>query len=153
MEDRLFRDAMGRFANEIRIVTMDDEGKDRGMTVNAFMSISLEPKLIAISIDHTASMYDKLKKADAFGVSVLKDNQQDYSMIFARQKEADGPIPFEYLDGVPVIENSLAALSCKVYKKVEAGDHTIILGEVTELKIESGEPVIFYGGKYRNLQS
>jgi len=153
MEDRLFRDAMGRFATGITIVTMDDEGKDRGMTVNAFMSISLEPKLIAISIDHTASMYDKLMKADTFGVSVLKDNQQDYSMIFARQKEADGPIPFEYLDGVPVIENSLAALSCKVYKKVEAGDHTIILGEVTELKIESGEPVIFYGGKYRNLQS
>src|SRR5699024_5028725 len=127
MEDRLFRDAMGRFATGITIVTMDDEGQDRGMTVNAFMSISLEPKLIEKTIDNRASMYEQIMKAEALGVSVHKDNQQDDSMIFARQKEADGPIPFEYLDGVPVIENSLAALSCKVYKKVEAGDHTIIL--------------------------
>src|SRR5690625_6620049 len=60
MDDRLFRDAMGKFATGITIVTTNYENEVMGMTVNAFMSISLEPKLIAISIDESASMYDIL---------------------------------------------------------------------------------------------
>lgn len=151
MDDRLFRDAMGKFATGITIITIDDNRKERGMTVNAFMSISLDPKLIAISIDHKASMYEKLIETNTFGVSILKESQKEYSMVFARQIKTQKPIPFERLHGVPVIENSLASLSCRVYDKFEAGDHTIILGEVTALNIEDDEPIVFFGGKYRTL--
>lgn len=151
MDERLFRDAMGKFATGITIVSINDNGKNIGMTVNAFMSISLDPKLIAVSIDERASMYDKLYKTEKFGVSILKENQKDLSMIFARQKEQDREIEFVDLDGVPVLGNSLAALSCKVTDKVKAGDHLIYIAEVTDLTINEGLPILYFGGKYRKL--
>ena len=94
MDERLFRDAMGKFATGITIVSINDNNEYRGMTVNAFMSISLNPKLIAVSIDENAGMYDKLKNTTKFGVSMLKEEQRDLSMIFARQKEKDRVIEF-----------------------------------------------------------
>lgn len=153
MDERLFRDAMGKFATGITIVTIDDKGKNIGMTVNAFMSISLNPKLIAVSIDEKASMYDKLDKTETFGVSILKEEQKDYAMIFAKQKEKDREIIFMEQDGVPVIKDALATLSCKVQDKVRAGDHLIYIAEVTDLKMSDGEPVLYFGGKYRSIES
>src|SRR5690625_2185129 len=132
MDERLFRDAMGKFATGITIVSMNDNDKPVGMTVNAFMSISLDPKLIAVSIDERASMYDKLKKTDRFGVSILKEEQKDLSMVFARQKESDREINFVALDGTPVLDGALATLSCKVHDRVKAGDLFILIAEVTE---------------------
>lgn len=153
MDERLFRDAMGKFATGITIVTMDDHGETIGMTVNAFMSLSLQPKLIAVSIDKSASMYDKLNSTDKFGVSILSDKQKDLSMIFAKQKEKDREITYVEQDGVQVIENALATLSCTVKEKVEAGDHLIYIAEVTDLHISDGEPVVYFGGKYRTIES
>src|SRR5699024_12340005 len=89
MHDRLFRDAMGKFATWITIVSIDYGGEILGMTVNAFMSVSLDPKLIAISIDEKASMYNKLQETKKFGVSILAEEQKDISMIFAKQKEKE----------------------------------------------------------------
>lgn len=151
MDERLFRDAMGKFATGITIVSMNDEGKNIGMTVNAFMSISLNPKLIAVSIDESASMYDKLNNTEKFGISILKEDQQDLSMIFARQKEKDREIEFVDLDGVPVLKDALATLSCKVINKVKAGDHLIYIAEVTDLTIDEGSPILYFGGKYRKI--
>lgn len=151
IDERLFRDAMGKFATGITIVSMNDEGKNIGMTVNAFMSISLNPKLIAVSIDENASMYDKLCNTEKFGVSILKENQQDFSMIYARQKEKDREIEFIDLDGVPVLKEALATLSCKVTNKVKAGDHVIIIAEVTDLTVDEGLPLLYFGGKYRKV--
>src|SRR5690625_4220042 len=102
MDERLFRDAMRKFATGITIVTIQDEENPIGMTVNTFMSISLDPKLIAISIDESASMYDKLNQADRFGISILREDQTDLSKIFARQKVQSEAIPFKELNGVPV---------------------------------------------------
>lgn len=151
MDERLFRDAMGKFATGITIVSMNDEGKNIGMTVNAFMSISLNPKLIAVSIDESASMYDKLNNTEKFGISILKEDQQELSMIFARQKEKDREIEFVDLDGVPVLKDALATLSCKVINKVKAGDHLIYIAEVTDLTIDEGSPILYFGGKYRKI--
>src|SRR5699024_3323185 len=147
------RDAMGTFATGITVVTINTPEKPVGMTVNAFMSISLDPKLIAISIDKSATMYDQLDQADTFGVSILKKEQEELSMIFARQKEEIEEIPYTYLDGVPVLDNSLTALSCRVYNKVMAGDHLIYIAEVTDIKMTKGEPTIFFGGEYQGLKN
>lgn len=152
MEERLFRDAMGKFATGITIVSIHDHGNNIGMTVNAFMSISLNPKLIAISIDERASMYHKLKQTEKFGVSILSEEQKDYSMIFARQKEKDRDISFFDQDGVPVLENALATLSCKVKEKVKAGDHLIYIAEVTDLAVQEGSPVLYFDGNYRQIE-
>jgi len=152
MDERLFRDAMGKFATGITVVSIYDHYEPIGMTVNAFMSISLDPKLIAISIDEDAGMYDQLKNTKTFGVSLLKEEQKDLSMIFARQKEKDREIEFIEQNNVPVINNSLATLSCEVDQKVEAGDHLIIIAEVTDLTIQDGLPILYFGGKYRTIK-
>ncbi|MEI3604803.1 flavin reductase family protein [Pseudogracilibacillus sp. SE30717A] len=151
MDERLFRDAMGKFATGITVVSIKDNDRYTGMTVNAFMSISLNPKLIAISIDERAGMYDKLKSSKKFGVSVLKEDQKDLSKIFARQKEQDQEIAFIEQDGVPVIKNSLATISCETEQQIKAGDHLIFIAKVTDINIQDGEPILYFGGNYRTV--
>jgi|SRR5690625_666485 len=152
MDDRLFRDAMGKFATGITIVTTNYENEVMGMTVNAFMSISLEPKLIAISIDESASMYDILQETKKFGVSILTKNQKDLSMIFAKQIEEDREVNFLQQDGIPVIEDSFVTLSCHVQDMIKAGDHMIFIAEVSEIVINEGEPLAYAESKYQSIK-
>ncbi|MTW84855.1 flavin reductase [Virgibacillus dakarensis] len=154
MDSRFFRDAMGKFATGITIVTTNYNDEIIGMTVNAFMSVSLDPKLIAISIDEKASMYDKLQNTKKFGLSILSEDQKELAMIFARQIEKDRQkIPYIELDNIPVIDNSLAAMSCYVKDIAKAGDHMILIAEVTQINMGQGDPVLFFGGKYRSIAS
>jgi flavin reductase (DIM6/NTAB) family NADH-FMN oxidoreductase RutF len=152
MDNRAFRDTMGKFATGITVVTTELEGNVHGMTVNAFMSVSLEPKLVAISIDEKASMYTILPQTRKFTVSFLNEDQQKLSMIFAKQLIEETSIEFDRLDGQPVLKDALAAISCEVHDMVKAGDHTIFIGEVTDLTLKEGEPLLYFGGKYRNME-
>lgn len=152
MDERLFREAMGKFATGITIVSMYDQDETIGMTVNAFMSISLDPMLIAISIDEGASMYDKFNIDTIFGLSILKDHQEDLSTYFARQKELDYNVKFIEQSKVPVIDDALAKLSCQVVQQVDAGDHTILIAQVDAITINEGKPVVYFGSNYRYLQ-
>ncbi|MRH42591.1 flavin reductase [Aquibacillus halophilus] len=152
MDNQLFRNAMGRFATGITVVTTEYKGEIHGMTVNAFMSVSLDPKLIAISIDEQATMYDKLQETKKFGLSILTEQQKDLSMIFAKQKEADQEIEYEFQDSNPVLKDSLATLSCTVQDMAKAGDHLIFIAEVSEVKVNSGDPILYYGGQYRETK-
>src|SRR5690606_25945114 len=113
MDDLLFRKAMGKFATGITVVTFKSDGELKGITVNAFMTVSLNPKLILISIDENSSSYPKILNASRFGVSILREDQKDISMIFAKQKKADREIEYVDIDGIPVIKGSLAMLSCR----------------------------------------
>ncbi|MFC4557254.1 flavin reductase family protein [Virgibacillus kekensis] len=152
MDTRFFRNAIGKFATGISVVSTEYNGEVMGMTVNAFMSVSLNPRLIAISIDEKARMYDKLKETGKFGISILKDSQKDLSMIFAKQMDKDREVQFVELDGNPVLEDSIVTLSCYVKETAKAGDHMIFIAEVTDIEMKDGEPVLYYGGQYRNLQ-
>lgn len=152
-EKRLFRDALGKFATGITIVSIDYNGEILGMTVNAFMSVSLDPNLIAISIDEKASMYNKLQETQEFGLSILAEDQKEISMIYARQMEKDREIPYIRLDNIPVITDSVAALSCHIKEVAKAGDHMIFIAEVTGLTMKENEPILFFSGKYRTIKS
>jgi len=153
MDKRLFRDIMGKFATGITIVSIDYDGEILGMTVNAFMSVSLEPSLIAISIDEKASMYHKLQKTKKFGLSILAEDQKEISMIYAKQMAKDREIPYRRLDNIPVVTDSIATLSCHVKDTAKAGDHMIFIAEVTDLTVNEKEPILFFGGKYREIKS
>ncbi|SET96209.1 NADH-FMN oxidoreductase RutF, flavin reductase (DIM6/NTAB) family [Salinibacillus kushneri] len=152
MDNREYRKAMGKFATGITVITGEFEGAVQGMTVNAFMSVSLNPRLITISIDERASMYEKLQNHNRFGVSVLSEEQKPFSMIFAKQIEKDREIPYEYRDGVPVIKDSLVSLSCSIQNKVKAGDHMLFIAEVTDVQVKEGSPILFYNSEYRNIK-
>src|SRR5699024_5098452 len=153
MEDRTFRNAMGRFATGVTVITVNEGGETHGMTANAFMSVSLDPKLVLISIDNRANMLDKLKTADSFGISMLREEQKYLAKHFAKQEAFEGEISFDVIDEVPVLRDSLTALVCKNYQQIPAGDHTLILGQVEEILFEEGEPLTFFKGQYGGIRS
>jgi len=158
-----FRRTMGKFATGVTVVSMLAPDATTtphtqaapecafGITVNAFMSVSLEPTLIAISIDKSAHAHATLAAAEHFGVSVLAEDQQHLSDHFAGRRVDMGLEPFEEVSGFPVVAGAIAQLVCRSYKSFEAGDHTIFLGEVLALRHEDGRPLIFHGGRYDNL--
>ena len=147
LDERTFRNAMGKFTTGVTVITTVVGEEVHGMTANAFMSVSINPKLITVSIDEKAHMHEKIRKASKFAVSVLKEDQIDTSMHFAGQKETKG-IEFSWFKGIPVIKNSLANIVCEVYDSIKAGDHTLYIGKVIDLSMEEGDPLVFYEGKY-----
>ncbi|MFD2924513.1 flavin reductase family protein [Halobacillus naozhouensis] len=148
MEDRLFRDAMGKFATGVTVITTEIENEVHGMTANAFMSVSLDPKLISISIDERAGMHGKLKHSGKFAVNILSEKQQDISMHFAGQKKENREINFDWLKETPVIKDSLVTIVCNVYSTHKAGDHTLFIGEVIHVETNEDHPLTFYKGQY-----
>ncbi|RUL55057.1 MULTISPECIES: flavin reductase family protein [Lysinibacillus] len=151
MEDRLFRDAMGKFATGVTVVTTQFENNTYGMTANAFMSVSLDPKLVVVSIGHKANFLSKVKESKKFAVNILAANQKHYSQAFAGQLKEEIEIEFNQLAGLPVLAGALAQVSCEVVAEHVEGDHTLFIGKVLDIKLEDGEPLIFYAGKYREL--
>lgn len=83
IDKREFRNTLGRFATGVTIVTAVEEGNVHGMTANAFMSVSLEPPLVLVSIDHKAKMHQILPKTRVYGISILREDQEAVSQHFA----------------------------------------------------------------------
>lgn len=154
MDDRLFRNAMGKFATGVTVITTEHEGQVHGMTANAFMSVSLDPKLVVISIGEKARCLSKIQESKIFAVNILAADQQEHSMIFAGQKKDAEPVDFERLADLPVLPGALAQISCDVVSQYVEGDHTLFIGKVRDIKLdESQEPLLFYAGKYRTLET
>jgi len=153
MDERRFRKAMGTFPTGVTVITTQAEDGIHGMTANAFMSVSLQPPLILIAIDEKARMLEKIKQVNRFGISILKDNQRDLSMHFAGQKKMKEAIRFDWVSGLPVIAGSLAQFACTTEKAIVAGDHTLFLGKVDEIRLnDSQNPLTFYQGNYYQLE-
>lgn len=152
MDERLFRDAMGKFATGVTVVVTELKGEIFAATVNAFMSVSLNPMLILISLNKTSQTLNKIKQRQLFTVNVLNKDQINISNHFASKKKSTKEIEFDFLDGMPVIPNSLAQIICTVSSEYEEGDHVLIVGKVTNLQIFEGEPLIFSEGGYRTLK-
>ncbi|MGF6951067.1 flavin reductase (DIM6/NTAB) family NADH-FMN oxidoreductase RutF [Neobacillus sp. B4I6] len=151
MDDRLFRTAMGKFATGVTVIATDVEGDVHGMTANAFMSVSLSPKLVVISIGEKAKILEKIKQSQTFSVNILAADQQELSMIFAGQIKEPREVIFDRLDGKPVLAGAVAQIACEVSAEHIEGDHTLFIGKVTDIKHEDAEPLLFYSGRYRTL--
>ncbi|KKK39129.1 flavin reductase [Mesobacillus campisalis] len=151
MDDRLFRNAMGTFATGVTVITTEAEGEVHGMTANAFMSVSLDPKLVVISIKENARILSKIQESKTFAVNILSDEQQEESMIFAGQIKEKRKVAFGRLSGQPVVPGALAQITCEVSAEHVEGDHTLFIGKVTDIHLEDGNPLLFYKGRYRSL--
>ncbi|HLR69619.1 flavin reductase family protein [Virgibacillus alimentarius] len=150
MDDRVFRNTMGKFATGVTVITTKVGEDVHGMTANAFMSVSLDPKLITISIDNKANMLEKIKSSGQFAVSILGEEQQDISMHFAGQKKKEDGIDFDLVHNVPIVRDALATVVCDVHDSHVVGDHTLFIGKVFEISLRDGNPLTFYQGKYGN---
>jgi flavin reductase (DIM6/NTAB) family NADH-FMN oxidoreductase RutF len=150
-----FRAAMGRFPCGITVVTARDEkGRDHGMTVSAFCSVSLEPAYVLVCIGHDASMHDLMKQVRHVGINVLSNQQEALSRRFA-DPESDrfdgiGYARGEY--GVALLEDALVHLECEVVGRHEAGDHTIVVCGVERAAARDGRPLLYYRGGYAQLE-
>ena len=148
---RAFRNALGRFATGVTIVTTMDDGRPHGMTANAFMSASLAPPLIVVSIDNRSNMHRILPGTGRFGVSVLAEHQELLSNHFAGRPQEALQIPFVTQRGIPLLEGAVAYFIARVVDMHIAGDHTLYVGEVEHFEDLQGRPLLFHAGKYRRL--
>jgi flavin reductase len=151
MTDREFRDAMGRFATGVTIITTPDEGRVHGMTANGFMSVSLEPRLVLVSLANRSRMREIVEATGVYGVSVLSAAQESLSDHFAGRVVPDLEPTFASAEGIPVVEGALAQIAASVVDLRPAGDHTLVIGEVRWLRVRDERPLIFHGGVYRGL--
>ena len=156
---RAFRDVCGRFATGVTVVTMHDGGQPHGFTVNAFASVSLDPSLLLVCIDKAASVYEAMERAGSFTVNILTEDQRELADFFAshgREEEGDTMGGFPYRSGKtgsPILEGTLGWIDCRFWRQSDAGDHTMVLGEVVDMELlrPDGAPLLFYAGGYRRL--
>ncbi len=154
----LFRRVMGSFPTGITVLTAEREpGQVHGMTANSFTSVSLNPLLILVCVDHKARLLSHLRAKRRFGVNILKDSQQALSQLFAKPQqdpaeEARLGVRFQWTaTGIPLLEDALAHLACNVVAEHVSGDHTIFVAEVESLDLKEGEPLLYHRGAYRRL--
>jgi flavin reductase (DIM6/NTAB) family NADH-FMN oxidoreductase RutF len=150
-----FRSALRRFATGVTIVTVSGAGELHGMTASSFASVSLDPPLVLVCLDKSSRTLTLVADTGAFAINVLRADQQEASRAFARP----GSKPFASLphrkgaNGAPVLDEAIAVLECTTYRVFEAGDHEVVLGEVTATAVPGGEPLVYFDGAYRSLSS
>jgi flavin reductase (DIM6/NTAB) family NADH-FMN oxidoreductase RutF len=149
-----FRRTLGMFATGVTVLTARVGEQVHGMTANAFMSVSLQPPLILISIDRRARMGALLHQGTRFGVSVLEARQTGLSDRFAGRLADDPPeATFEVVHETPLVEGALAHLVAQVVRSYWGGDHSLFLGQVEFARYGEGRPLLFHGGRYERLVS
>jgi flavin reductase (DIM6/NTAB) family NADH-FMN oxidoreductase RutF len=151
-----FRSVLGRFASGVTVVTARDrEGRDHGMTVSAFSSLSLAPPLILICIEHGASMHGVLAETAHFAVNMLSVGQEALSRRFS---SPDAHLRFDGVGytrgqtGTALLDDVLAYLECRLVDRHASGDHTIFIGEVEAALARPERPLLYYRGGYAQLE-
>jgi flavin reductase (DIM6/NTAB) family NADH-FMN oxidoreductase RutF len=149
---------MGCFATGVTIITVDLEGEVHGMTANALASVSLDPLLLLVCVDHSARTHAHLHAKKRFGINILAEQQRVISEYYARpvnsheDAEAEAGARFDRTaHGTPILQGALAYLECKLRSAQEAGDHTVFIAEVEDVVVRPGEPLLFFRGRYRKI--
>jgi len=153
-----FRKAMGCFATGVTILTLDLAGEVHGMTANAFASVSLDPPLVLVCVDHSARTHAHLHAKKRFGVNILAEDQRLISEYYARpvysheRAEQEAGARFDRTaQGTPILHGALAYLECKLQSAEQAGDHTIFIAEVEDVVVRRGQPLLFFRGQYQKI--
>lgn len=147
-----FRRTLGMFATGVTVITTQDGEQVHGMTANAFMSVSLRPPLVVISVDRRAKMHALLHEGRRYGISVLADEQRALSDHFAgRAPEGTEEVEFDLVHETPLVRGALAHLVARVVRSYWGGDHSLFVGQVEYARYGEGQPLLFHGGRYEHL--
>ena len=155
VDDEHFKLAMSHFASGVSVVTTEHDGKPYGLTVASFASLSLHPPLVIVCIEKSVKSHDAIAASKKFGVSILASGQTDISNRFATKLEdkfADVPTRRGEL-GIPLIEGALTAIECRVREQLPGGDHTIFVGEVVDVQVREGAPLVYFRSGYHHLKA
>ncbi|MEX2601807.1 MAG: flavin reductase family protein [Balneolaceae bacterium] len=141
----------------VTVVTASNGSSTRGITIGSFTSLSMEPPLISFNVEKESQMHEILQECDSFVVQIPHAAQDELCTRFALPDQSDEE-QFEGIayrlseKGVPILEDVVAVLECSPYKWVDAGDHTLIIGEVEKVEILKNDPAILYlNGAYLNM--
>jgi flavin reductase (DIM6/NTAB) family NADH-FMN oxidoreductase RutF len=147
-----FRECMGHFTTGVTVVIAEGPGGPAGATINSFTSVSLDPLLVLASLSHTSRTLEAVRVSARFTVSVLARGQQDVARRFSRTRE---PFPHEDVsrstDGQLYVREALAYLSCHMHSLITLGDHDVVVGEIDDMGIEQGHPLVFHRGDFVEL--
>jgi flavin reductase (DIM6/NTAB) family NADH-FMN oxidoreductase RutF len=144
------RRTLGMFATGVTVITTLKGEQVHGMTANAFMSVSLEPPLVLISVDRGTKMCHMLHEGMHYGVSVLCATQAELSDRFAG-RSANADPRFLIVKDTPLVDGALAHFVARVEKSYWGGDHSLFLGRVEYARQNPGTPLLFHGGRYEKL--
>ena len=150
-----FRRVLSHFATGVTLITtLDGDARPTGLTASAFTSVSLEPPLVLVCVDHKAQCFPAIREAGRFAVNILGADQEHLSRRFAsaRTDKFDG-VTYEVSDrGLPLIAGALARLECTTMSAHVEGDHTIFVGRVDGADVSSGQPLLYFRGHYNRLE-
>jgi flavin reductase (DIM6/NTAB) family NADH-FMN oxidoreductase RutF len=154
VDTSLYRRTCARFTTGITVVTvLDSLGRPHGMTVNSFSSVSLDPPLVLVSIDLRNAILGHFISSSWFAINILAEHQEELSRRFS------SPAENRFIDvswhagvsGTPILDGVLAHLECSVVQTFEAGDHTVLIGEVRQAGYVEGKPLVFFNSGYQSL--
>ncbi|GAA2362831.1 MULTISPECIES: flavin reductase family protein [Streptomyces] len=165
MSEDEFRAALSRLSAGVVLVTAHDpeegaRGEDVGMTATAFMSVSLDPPLVMVSVRNGSRMDDLLARQPLWAVSVLSESQRHIAGRFAMKGRISDRLLFEDIPytrgeatGAPLVGGALAIVECRTEQRVTAGDHTLVVGRVLRAGTPSadGGPLMYFRGRYHTL--
>ena len=151
IDPRVFRRVMSRFATGVTVITTRDGDGVRGMTANAFMSGSLEPPLLVVSIAKRAHMHALMLEAERFGVNLLAETHEEVSNHFAGRPNPGLHVAFEERHGAPVLRDACARMAAEMVAQHECGDHTIFIGHILHMDFDDRMPLLYHAGCYRAL--
>ncbi len=154
IDPKLFRRVMGRFATGVTVLGFLRDGVATGMTVNAFLSVSLEPPLVLVSVRKASRFVAHVKVGTRCGISILSEQQRHLGPHFAGRHEREVHAKFIDHAGVPLLEGSLAGIVARIVDIHPAGDHLLYIAQVEHLADGTdAQPLIFFSGRYKQIHA
>ena len=149
-----FRRACAHFATGVCVLTAcNREGVPHGLTVNSFSSVSLDPALVMVAIDHSSTQLPGFDDTEYFAVNILTEKQRALSVYFATREPGrfDGIAWTAGKTGAPVLEDTLSVIECRMVRRFDAGDHRILVGEAVATSVREARPLVYYKSGYTRL--
>jgi flavin reductase (DIM6/NTAB) family NADH-FMN oxidoreductase RutF len=152
IDNRILRNVASAFATGVTVVTIEKDQEVYGMTANSFLSVSLSPALVLISVQKSGKMHPLLKKDKALAISILEAGQTLVSEYYAGKIDNGYQPDYHQTDGDwHTIPNCLAWYHTHIVKRIDGGDHTLVLCEVKSLGRNEGDPLLYFSG-YKRIE-
>ncbi|MGG1674292.1 flavin reductase family protein [Neobacillus sp. NRS-1170] len=150
VEQNQYKHVIGHFTTGVSIITVTNNEIDFGITASAVSSVSVEPPMLLVCVNKNTGTCHAILESKSFTVNILTEDQKDLALQFAKAhtdkfKNAD----FRYGElGNPVFNQTLAYLECRVVEEVTGGTHSVFMAEVQTAHAATGEPLVYYRGKF-----
>ena len=152
----VLRDMLSRWPSGVAVVTtVDRAGARRGFTATAFSSLSMDPPMVLVCLDRAADCHPAFASAEVMAVHLLNEDQAHLAQRFATKNidKYDGLPASEGLGGVPLLGGVLARVECALERRIDAGDHVILIGLVRRCEVFTGAPLVYFGRAFHGLRT